>query len=95
MSSYQETPVRDIMHREVQTIAPSAPLETAAKTMLELDITCLIVDLQDPTRGLGIITQKDIVSHLFDGYLEGGGMTVEDIMSQPTIALDPDWSLKT
>jgi signal-transduction protein with cAMP-binding, CBS, and nucleotidyltransferase domain len=96
MSTYQDTTVREIMHRQVQTIHPSELLSNAAKRMLEESITCLIVDLQNPAKGLGIITQKDIVSHLFDGFSDGESQaTVEDVMSQPTIGLEPDWSLST
>ena len=95
MSTYLNTTVRKIMHAEVQTVAPRASLASAAQTMLELDITCLIVDLQDPSKGLGIITQKDVVGHMFDGFVELDSTTVEDVMSQPTISLSPEWSLET
>ncbi len=95
MSTYKNTPVRNIMNSEVKTVSPSTPLSTAAQTMLDLDITCLIVDLNDPSKGLGIITQKDIVGHLFDGFADGDSVTVEDLMSQPTIGLSPEWSLET
>ncbi len=95
MSTYKSTPVRDIMNGEVRTVSPSTPLSIAAQTMLDLDITCLIVDLKDPSRGLGIITQKDVVGHLFDEFADGESVTVEDLMSQPTIGLSPEWSLDT
>ena len=95
MSTYLQTTVREIMNAEVQTVAPSASLKSAAQTMLELGITCLIVDLQDASKGLGIITQKDVVGHLFDGFVEPDTTTVEDVMSQPTISLSPEWSLET
>ncbi|MBL4770133.1 MAG: CBS domain-containing protein [Planctomycetes bacterium] len=95
MSTYLQTTVREIMNAEVQTVAPSASLTSAAQTMLELGITCLIVDLQDPSKGLGIITQKDVVGHLFGGFVEPDTTTVEDVMSQPTISLSPEWSLET
>ncbi|MDF1836253.1 MAG: CBS domain-containing protein [Planctomycetota bacterium] len=95
MSTYKSTPVRDIMKSDVQTVSPSTPLASAAQTMLDLDITCLIVDLDDASKGLGIITQKDIVGHLFDEFADNGSTTVEDLMSQPTIGLSPEWSLET
>mgnify|MGYP003389744312 CR=1 FL=1 len=95
MSSYRDTPVRQIMMREVRTIDPQASLASAAQAMLDMDITCLVVDLQDPSKGLGIVTQKDVVGHLFDEFVELGSTTVADIMSQPTIGLAPEWSLTT
>ena len=95
MSTYKNTPVRDIMNSEVRTVSPSTLLSSAAQTMLDLDITCLIVDLKDPSKGLGIITQKDVVGHLFDGFGDTDSTTVEDLMSQPTIGLSPEWSLET
>ncbi len=95
MSNYQDTPVSKIMMKKVQTVEPNASLASAAQTMLEMDITCLVVDLQDPSKGLGIITQKDVVGHLFDDFAELDSTTVEDVMSQPTIGLSPEWSLAT
>ncbi len=83
------------MMKKVQTVEPNASLASAAQTMLEMDITCLVVDLQDPSRGLGIITQKDVVGHLFDNFVELDATTVEDVMSQPTIGLSPEWNLTT
>ncbi len=95
MSHYQNTPVSQIMVKDVRTVEPYASLATAAKTMLDLDLTCLVVDLQDPSKGLGILTQKDVVGHLFDNFVELDSTTVEDVMSQPTIGLSPEWSLET
>lgn len=95
MSTYQDTPVNQIMMKEVQTIEPSASLASAAQVMLDLNISCLVVDLQDPSKGLGIITQKDVVGHLFDNFVELDSTTVQDVMSQPTIGLSPQWSLET
>ncbi|MFT7074842.1 MAG: signal-transduction protein with cAMP-binding, CBS, and nucleotidyltransferase domain [Planctomycetota bacterium] len=83
------------MIREVRTVDPLASLTSAAQIMLDMNITCLVVDLQDPSKGLGIITQKDVVGHLFDDFIELGSTTVADVMSQPTIGLSPEWSLST
>jgi CBS domain-containing protein len=83
------------MQTQVQKVSPATPLTAAAKTMLDLDITCLIVDLQNPALGLGIVTQKDIVCHLFGDLGDQESTTVEDVMSQPTICLSADWSLET
>ncbi|MFT7679072.1 MAG: signal-transduction protein with cAMP-binding, CBS, and nucleotidyltransferase domain [Planctomycetota bacterium] len=95
MSSYKDTPVRQIMMQDVRMVDPLASLASAAQVMLDMNITCLVVDLQDPSKGLGIITQKDVVGHLFDDLGELESTTVADVMSQPTIGLAPEWSLET
>jgi CBS domain-containing protein len=95
MSTYRDTSVRAVMQTQVHKVSPATPLAAAAKTMLDLDISFLIVDLQDPARGLGIVTQKDIVSHLFSYLGDQDSTTVEEVMSQSTIGLSADWSLET
>ncbi|MFT7486794.1 MAG: CBS domain-containing protein [Candidatus Paceibacteria bacterium] len=95
MKPFKDTPVQDLMMRDVLTVSPSTSLLSAGQTMLKHEITCLIVDLNDPTRGLGIVTQKDVIGHLFDDIIEVNGATVEDVMTHPTIVLSPDWSLET
>ncbi|HSX71917.1 MAG TPA: CBS domain-containing protein [Pseudomonas sp.] len=51
--------VREIMSREVRTIAPSTSLREAAELMRKVDIGALIVN--DDDRMSGVLTDRDIV----------------------------------
>lgn len=51
--------VREIMSREVRTIAPSTSLREAAELMRKVDIGALIVN--DDERMSGVLTDRDIV----------------------------------
>ena len=95
MNDSKETPVEAVMVRDVRTVEPGCLLGVAARTMLELDITCLVVDLKDPSKGMGIVTQKDIIGLLFDGMVDLETTTVGEVMSHPAVGLSPHWSLDT
>jgi len=95
MSDFRNTPVRDLVNSDVRTINPDGLLSAAARAMLENHITCLVVDLQDPARGYGIITQKDIIGLVFDDSVDHESTTVGDVMTHPTLALSPQWNLET
>jgi len=51
--------VKEVMSRNVVTVAPSAPLEEAARLMLERKIGCVVV--ADEGRLVGILTESDFV----------------------------------
>jgi CBS domain-containing protein len=94
MKEFKSTLVRDVMHRDVRTTIPRTPLSQAAKEMGADDLTCLVVDTEDPARGFGILTQKDLVCAMADvGDLEG--LFVEDFMTHPTLGLEPGWNVET
>ncbi|MFT5052401.1 MAG: signal-transduction protein with cAMP-binding, CBS, and nucleotidyltransferase domain [Chlamydiales bacterium] len=95
MKTFRDIPVEELMMREVRTVLPTSLLTSAAQTMRDENITCLIVDLKDPARGLGIITQKDMIGYLFDEAISLESTMVEDAMTSPTITLAPEWSLET
>ena len=58
----ESLPVKNVMHAEVTTVAPEAPLATAARTMLERRIGCLPV--VENERLVGILTEGDFLSML-------------------------------
>ncbi|MCB9916554.1 MAG: CBS domain-containing protein [Planctomycetes bacterium] len=94
MRAFQHSLVRDVMHPGVTTTSPNTPLRDAARQMGDGDLTCLVVELADRTRGFGILTQKDLVSVMADvGSFDG--LVVADFMTHPTICLDPEWNLTT
>jgi len=95
MNEFKKTTVQELMMRDVRTISPGALLSLAANMMLESDITCLVVDLEDTTTCMGILTQKDIIGLLFDDLVDFETTTVEEVMTHPTVALSSTWNLET
>ena len=95
MNDSLNTAVRHIMVTQVQTVLPGVLLGTAVDLMRDASITCLVVDLQDPSRGFGVITQKDVIGLIFDGAVDFASTTVEEVMSHPCVTLSPEWSLET
>ena len=51
--------VKEIMSKNVATVAPDAPLQEAARLMLERKIGCVVV--ADKGRLVGILTESDFV----------------------------------
>ncbi len=95
MAEFHNIPVRDIMETNVRTVDAGGLLREAARIMRDADITCLVIDLADPARGMGILTQKDVIGHLFDGFIDFDSSTVEEVMTHPTLALTPEMNLET
>ena len=91
MIDLHATTASDLMSRELVLIDSSASLQRAAEQMSEMGIQSLLIDLEQPGRGLGIVTTKDIVQLLGNmepRYLEEG--TVADVMSCPAISVPHD-----
>ncbi len=85
----------DLMSPELVGIPPSATLQQAAELMSERRIHCLLVDLDAPGRGLGIIAGKDIVQLL--GEVEPRALeeiAVSDVMSCPAVSVPHDLCIR-
>jgi CBS domain-containing protein len=71
--------LRDVMTREVTTIAPSASIEQAAHMMKALNVGVLPV--WDGTQLVGMLTDRDIVIRVVAEQLSPGETTVGDAMT--------------
>lgn len=60
---YRSVPIKQIMNKVVLTVGPDAPIEVAAKTMVENKIGCLFVVNEQEL--LGIITESDFVKAFY------------------------------
>jgi CBS domain-containing protein/anti-sigma regulatory factor (Ser/Thr protein kinase) len=80
--------VRDVMTREVSTLAPGDTLRLAQQTMKERGITGLPV--VDGNRLVGIISVDDIIGALDAGYIEE---SVEAHMTRGVVVLEDDMPL--
>jgi len=54
--------VKEVMTNEVETIAPDAPIQEAARRMLDRKISALVV--VDGERLVGMLTDSDFVRHV-------------------------------
>jgi CBS domain-containing protein len=76
---------KEIMSQNVETVAPEALLDEAAKIMGEKHIGSLIVVKYHTP--VGIITERDILSKILAHGLLLGNETVEGVMSYPLVAV--------
>jgi CBS domain-containing protein len=95
MSELHTTLVRDIMHSDVATIAPDASVTDIVRMMHTKKLSCLVVDLGDVSKGLGIVTQKDILGVLVDPDEAEGEVRVEEVMTAPALSVSPDFGIPT
>lgn len=82
---------RDLMSANLIGISPGASLQEAAEMMSERSIHCLIVALNEPGRGLGIVTAKDIIQLL--GEVEPRMLEeirISDVATHPAVSVPED-----
>lgn len=85
---------RDLMKKDVKTIREMDSINKAITTMIDLDVSSLVVERNDDNDAFGMITRKDIVEALIPEIETGvEAMLVEDIMSKPVITVNPDLSI--
>jgi CBS domain-containing protein len=78
--------IEEIMSKEVATAKPDDPLVTAAKTMLERKIGCVVVVDQEKT--VGIVTESDLVRCAASGH-DPNRTLVKDMMRSPPVTCTP------
>ncbi|MHC4678744.1 MAG: CBS domain-containing protein [Planctomycetota bacterium] len=81
----------DVMSKDVATISPTATLTSAAKTMSDNNISCLVV--LDGDQLLGIATETDMLKKAVAWANDFREMTVEQIMSSPVRTVPSDLSV--
>jgi CBS domain-containing protein len=86
---------RDIMQAGVKTIRRDAPLLAAVKTMIDHEVSSLVVEPEEDGDTFGIITRKDIVEALMAEGEEGISLLVEDVMTNPAITANVNLSISS
>jgi len=99
MTTFLNHTVAELMCKTPAMTTPETSLIDAGREMIERGLSCLIVDLGDPTRGFGMVTHKDIVS-LLGSETENpkeslDGVTVGDVMTAPAVTVPPGYRLGT
>ena len=90
LSRYKEA--KDIMSRDVVTIAPEASMAEAARIMGEKHIGSLIVTKYDMP--VGIVTERDLLSKVFALGKDLREIKVEAVMSYPLITIGETAKIK-
>lgn len=95
MPDFNDALVRDVMTSPVSMLAPDTPLREAARKMYASGLSCFLIDLGDPARGHGILTQKDLLGVMaeYDWKLED--LTAEDAMSHPMVSVPATYNIET
>lgn len=78
--------IEEIMTKPVATARPEDSLITAAKTMLERKIGCVVV--VDQGKVVGIFTESDLVRCAASGH-DPNRTLVKDVMKSPPVTCDP------
>lgn len=84
--------VKEIMSRDIATIAPEASMAEAARIMGERHIGSLIVTKDDTP--VGIVTERDLLSKVLALGKDLREVKVENIMSYPLITIGPAVKIK-
>ncbi|MAG46964.1 inosine-5-monophosphate dehydrogenase [archaeon] len=80
--------VSKIMSKKVKTVSKDDIAVTAAKTMLNKNVSCVVV----VDRGIveGIVTERDLAVKILSHKNRASDVKVEDIMTSPVFTLSPD-----
>ena len=75
--------VAELMTREVEFIAPDAPVSAAAELMGELDVGA--VPVGGPADLRGIVTDRDLLYRVVARGLDASKLRVEEVLSAPVV----------
>lgn len=79
----------EVINKNVVTIAPTAALSEAAYLMMNEDVGALVV-VDNDTRPVGIITDRDLVVSAIAEGVNPEEVTVEQVMTKDLITVDDD-----
>jgi len=86
------TEIRDIMTKDVITINHNESVLKAAEMMSDLNIGCLVVEIDNKV--YGIITERDIITKVVCRNRNPKVTRVKEIMSSPLVTIHPLASLE-
>jgi CBS domain-containing protein len=85
--------VSELMTREVEFIAPDAPVRMAAELMGELDVGALPVG--GPSDLRGIVTDRDLLYRVVARGLDAGKVRVAEVLTSPVVTCREGDSLQS
>lgn len=93
INKMRNTPVNELMTREVKFIRDDVSLLDAVAKMKEFNVSSLVVESGNKADGIGIVTQKDIINKLIAPEPGQQYTMVADVMSHPAITVPPSMSV--
>ena len=95
MTEISKTLVRDIMKTDVATVSHDASVKEVLRMMHKTGLSCLVVDLGDSSRGVGIVTQKDVLGVLVDPEEDLKSLKAANVMTAPAVSVSPEFGVPT
>jgi CBS domain-containing protein len=86
--------VKDIMTKEVVTIAGTATVAAANKLMVDKHVRALVVAARGEDDAYGIVTETDIVYKVLAQGKDPETVKVCDVMTKPCVVVNPDLGVK-
>ena len=83
--------VKDVMNKNVITISPDETMISAAKSMSENNVSCIVVS--DNGSVVGILTEKDFLARIAGKNGNSDRTAVAETMSCPVNSISPDVSI--
>ncbi len=85
-------PLRDVLNRDVITIAPSAVISEAAYLMMREDIGSLVV-VDNELLPIGIVTDRDLVVSVIAEGMDPDNVIVEEIMTKNIVFVEEETNI--
>ena len=85
-----KTSIRQIISRQVISVAPETPLDEAIAIMADARISCLVV--AEKKRPLGIFTERDLV-RLANRQMTPGSRPIREVMTSPVATIPVSLSM--
>lgn len=94
----RNTPVSELMQKEVVTFAGSRTVAEAIQVMKSHKVACLVVLPANDDDAFGILTVRDILGKVIDPgeniYRDIWNTQVHEIMNKPVFSIDPEMRVK-
>ncbi|MBW2574218.1 MAG: CBS domain-containing protein [Deltaproteobacteria bacterium] len=84
---------KDFMQTDVKTVHKGVTLLAATKMMRDFGLSSLVVEPDDDGDAFGIITRKDIVEAIVMDANGWESLTVDDLMTKPSITTNSSLSI--
>ena len=94
MSNSTYVSVRDVMSPKVETIDGLAPIAKAIKHMLANNVDSLLIDRRDELDEYGLLTVKNIATHVIEPDLSPDRVSCYEAMTKPVISVDVKMNIR-
>ena len=86
--------VKEIMTESPACCTPDTPLQVVAQMMVNHDCGCIpVIENEETGKPVGVVTDRDIVTHTVAEGKNPQELTARDCMSSPVVTVTPDTSV--